>query len=458
MTGFTPTQVPNLLGWFEARRLSLADGTAVAQYTDLSGNGRHMVQATSGLRPTFSAAGGPNGTPTVVFNGGQWIASTSGTVAAQPLTIYLVANVTGTGTGHLFDGVSGSNRCDVFLDTNHVQLYAGGGGYVSLLNQTLPFVPRVPAKGSELIRVVVNGASSTMYHNGVASGLTGNPGADGLDGFTIGSYEGGAGGGTLVGNVSALIAYQGLHNSTQASQVEGYLNSFLFNESKPQVVCDGDSLTFGYELSNPSTQSYPAQLGALLGSGWDWYNTGVSGEPIGPQTNNVGMIGSAPNSVDPLYRSSRAANVCIIWGGVNDLLGAAYATPVATVEASIQSYCAARRAIGWKVVVVTLPPSNYPGTIASYEPNRLAVNAWLRANYATFADGLLDIGGSTPYGQLVDTTADTLDGLHFQAAGYTVLATMAQPVVQGWVSAPASNSTSTVARPHRLVFRSLRAR
>jgi lysophospholipase L1-like esterase len=441
---FSPGSLGGLLGQFEARSLALTDGASVASFTDLSGNARHIVQATGGLQPTFRATGGPNGTPTVQFASGNWMASASFSVVAQPLTLYLVANVTGTGSQHLFDaGVAGTNRCDVFLNTTAVELYAGGGGYVALLNQTLPFVPLVPTKASQLLRVVVNGASSTMFCNGVPSGLTGNPGANGLDGLTLGSYEGGAGGGLLTGTVSALLAYQGLHTSGQAAQVEGYLNSFLFNETRPQVVCDGDSLTFGYQLANPATQSYPAQLAVLLPA-WDIYNTGVSGEPLGPQTGSAGMIGTAPNSVDPLFRAGRSANVCIAWGGVNDLLGISWAAgTAAALEPIIAAYCAARHAVGWKVVLVTLPPSNYSGTNAGYEAARLAYNLWLRANFAPIADGLLDLGGSTPYGQLADTVADTLDGLHLNAGGYTVLAGMAQPVATGFLPAVAKGLSNT---------------
>jgi len=43
------------------------------------------------------------------------------------------------------------------------------------------------------------------------------------------------------------------------------------------VTCVGDSITAGYGLSSPSTQSYPAQLQTLLGSGYTVKNFGSSG-------------------------------------------------------------------------------------------------------------------------------------------------------------------------------------
>ena len=47
-------------------------------------------------------------------------------------------------------------------------------------------------------------------------------------------------------------------------------------EAQIRVACVGDSITAGYGLSDPGTQSYPAQLQALLGSGYSVGNFGVS--------------------------------------------------------------------------------------------------------------------------------------------------------------------------------------
>jgi|GEM_PF-1251677 len=46
---------------------------------------------------------------------------------------------------------------------------------------------------------------------------------------------------------------------------------------KQKVSCVGNSITYGYGLTNPSTQSYPAQMQALLGAtAWSVGNFGVS--------------------------------------------------------------------------------------------------------------------------------------------------------------------------------------
>ena len=46
---------------------------------------------------------------------------------------------------------------------------------------------------------------------------------------------------------------------------------------KIRVACVGDSITFGFGIPDPNDNSYPAQLGKLLGKGWDVHNFGQTG-------------------------------------------------------------------------------------------------------------------------------------------------------------------------------------
>jgi lysophospholipase L1-like esterase len=55
----------------------------------------------------------------------------------------------------------------------------------------------------------------------------------------------------------------------------------LVSAQKQKVSCVGNSITYGYELSNPSTQSYPGQLQVLLGTtNWLVGNFGDSGRTM----------------------------------------------------------------------------------------------------------------------------------------------------------------------------------
>jgi len=57
--------------------------------------------------------------------------------------------------------------------------------------------------------------------------------------------------------------------------------SISVSAQKQKVSCVGNSITYGYELSNPSIQSYPGQLQALLGTTeWEVANFGDSGRTM----------------------------------------------------------------------------------------------------------------------------------------------------------------------------------
>lgn len=47
-----------------------------------------------------------------------------------------------------------------------------------------------------------------------------------------------------------------------------------------KVACVGDSITFGAGISDRDNDSYPAQLGEMLGAGWEVVNFGVSGHTL----------------------------------------------------------------------------------------------------------------------------------------------------------------------------------
>ncbi len=177
-----------------------------------------------------------------------------------------------------------------------------------------------------------------------------------------------------------------------------------------RLVYDGDSITGGY-LSTCGF-SYPNQADLLL-SQCDGYNFGMGGETLAE------MLAAAPTSLDPLYDSTKRQNIVVICGGTNDLY--AGATP-ASVYANLEAYCAARRTAGWKVVVTTILPRSASD---SFESNRQTLNASIRANWGTFADGLADIAADSRIGAPganANLAYFAADGTHPNNAGYGILA------------------------------------
>lgn len=90
--------------------------------------------------------------------------------------------------------------------------------------------------------------------------------------------------------------------------------TFAFKlNAQVRIVCIGDSITEGYGLDNSSYESYPAQLGALLGTGYNVLNCGVSGTTMAKASNvsywNTGRLTQAVNF---------APQIVIINLGTND--------------------------------------------------------------------------------------------------------------------------------------------
>ena len=48
-------------------------------------------------------------------------------------------------------------------------------------------------------------------------------------------------------------------------------------EQEKQIICIGDSITFGYKRGKKETESYPQQVGSLLNKEWNVANWGSSG-------------------------------------------------------------------------------------------------------------------------------------------------------------------------------------
>ena len=126
--------------------------------------------------------------------------------------------------------------------------------------------------------------------------------------------------------------------------------------------------------------------------------------------------------------------MCLVQAGGGDFRQGLTA---AVVYDALRTYCLARRAAGFRVLVLTVLPSNRPET---FEAGRLAFDAMLRDGWDEFADGLVDVAADHRIGD----TGDEMDGqfyledqLHLTSAGNAVMASVAAPVLceQPWTSA-----------------------
>jgi hypothetical protein len=87
---WSPAQWSGVAGWWRADSLTLTDGAAVASWSDKSGNGNTLTQATGAQQPVFkvgAGASGMNGQPVVHFTAASSTLLTKATPTGLPASI-----------------------------------------------------------------------------------------------------------------------------------------------------------------------------------------------------------------------------------------------------------------------------------------------------------------------------------------------------------------------------------
>ena len=139
-------------------------------------------------------------------------------------------------------------------------------------------------------------------------------------------------------------------------------------------------------------------------------------------SSQISGLTSRASEDDAYYSSSHARNTFVVWAGTNDItLGGLSAT---IAYNALVTYCQARRAVGWKVIVLTMLPRQ-ENTDTTFEAKKVSFNANVVANWTTFADGLADVAADSRIGDAgddADTTYYDPDRVHLNDTGYGVVA------------------------------------
>lgn len=147
---------------------------AISTWADQSGKGHNVAQATAAAQPTYSASGGPTGTPAAVYAGGQSLQAIY--ADNQAVERYIVAVSTAASGSYIDGGVNNSGRIFVANATT-VESYSGAILAAAGTNEGTWYA----------IGYLANGASSAMFVNGVqvssGAGGSNNPG-----GITLGNF------------------------------------------------------------------------------------------------------------------------------------------------------------------------------------------------------------------------------------------------------------------------------
>lgn len=191
---------------------------------------------------------------------------------------------------------------------------------------------------------------------------------------------------------------------------------FIIKKRVAQVVCVGDSLTYGPQTADPGgTTSYPYYLAQYLNQTYEIqvFNRGVSG------------LGAADlYDVDYLLSATRPNQLPILIGHNNIFLRTN--TP-AEVVALIQSYVDARSANGWVPTVLTVPASAGdpdPDIRAAQFADLAELNDLIRATFPRVVD--LDADPFIGQSGGADTTGPYFSGdhVHLSALGNQRIASL----------------------------------
>lgn len=222
-TGFDPRSISGLAAWYDANVASsiTLNGSTVSQWNDLSGNGRHQVQATAALQPTYNATG-LNGKGTLTTTGTQWMqASAFETPAAGNYTAFLVVKSDNLGGLPAFFQRGGINDAHSLLitpaNTWAARRSSGNEGRNAITPNIMQFVFYVITLvfRSDLSRIYVGNVQGTDN----TSTVTAPSGDKSLTLFALGStYQSGHPG------FAEFIYYHDELSATKQDAVRSYLS------------------------------------------------------------------------------------------------------------------------------------------------------------------------------------------------------------------------------------------
>lgn len=228
---FSPSQLPNLALWLDASKITgLADGDAVATWTDAGPLGKNATEATAEKRPTYKT-NIVNGLPVVRFGGAHALATAAiDFTAYNAVTLFAVATITaGSDTQIILEAGTGAANGWFSLNifpTN--ELAAGGVGNVgSAIFKTTNAVTGTWNCLSGVVDFSLSTNEATGWVNGVSAGSrpsnNNNTGMLASKAIYIGARNHGSL--YLTGDIAEIIIYRGALSTADRVRVQTYLNA-----------------------------------------------------------------------------------------------------------------------------------------------------------------------------------------------------------------------------------------
>lgn len=185
--------------------------------------------------------------------------------------------------------------------------------------------------------------------------------------------------------------------------------------SDPRLVFLGDSLTEGLAVATP----YPFLV--QKPSTFTTLNLGVSSKT----TANILAESDYVNATH--LGTNKADDIIVVWAGSADLYISVGTSDAITTFNNLKAFCLKEKALGSKVVVLTMLPRPN-NTVVFSKTEYLAYNALIRAHWTEFADGLADVQLDPTIGtdESNYNTAYYADTVHLTQAGYAIVANYVQ--------------------------------
>lgn len=418
-------------------------GTGGTDFPTWSGNG--TVTLTNSKRTV-----GVNDTDTTITTGTWYVALKSSTATPQNYGVVVqTPNPLGTGVPAAFEfqsswwngpantptSAGGSRNYDPFM----------GSGGSSGLSKIWP-TTNLYDQQWHICALTYDGTDMHLYVDGllkdspVASPVSGTAKTFLFDLFCLGN----PGSGVSL-NFPGLIAYvsayaNSVHTLSQIKQNTSAIANKMITDGLTNVlgvqggilVTEGDSITDG--TGNAAWVGHPQLLAWNYSSSTPFQviNYGHSGDQVAQLTSRAAQL-------DALIDSSKSFNILVVLIGRNDLDHVSSGT----FETNLQTYCQARQASGWKVVVCTLLPT----TGATAGPLISGVNSWIRSNYTTFADALADLGNDATILANYTSTTYLWDGTHPTSLVYNLMVPYIITAINGLGSHPAQPSNPAPGTP-----------
>lgn len=414
-TGSTTLDVPFINGnpftFMNCADFALVDNFCFGKYCgvskiyDQAGGGYDLAQATPGNMPRL-VGDSVNGIRAISFNSSFGAFTMNNT----SLPITNVRNVSIFLTGrHEFSEIN-DGIMELGNPTAKLSLYSAAGGSVT----TLPggSYSKQFAVNPTTTMLVTNGSSAPSLRMNSVTATGTAPTSSAATGIIFGTTFGSTYGGY---DLIDLIVYDSTLSAANQdlafrAEVQGM---GILPQIKDTLSFVGDSITQwtsgtygGTGALDAPDGSYITQTMNALKRPYNIYNFGHAG--IG--------TGSAPStSLMNRVFVTGANNIIVYALGTNDLAAKA---STATTYSNIQTTCAAYRTAGFKVIVATILPRNniFSGgqNTAGFAADRATVNASIVANWASFADGLVDIGADPIMGPNAAADDSTLyrDSVH----------------------------------------------